>query len=367
MQNEQEKELRVQFSNYERTVWVVNSIEGHLQHYYRDLIRYFDRYPAIPLGGKELTPDFTVVFHGPYEIVGEVKRALGRGEAIDERYKQLKGYDTKLKFRLKDGDVYEHESLNHDILLFINIEWARVESKTLSQLLRSDRKNGSFKRSVSVFSATNDTQAARTRWIFNWEPRTDKLRDSKLPAGRRLSERHQKSEEPIVIYPDSFTGIQAVHRFCNDAPPAIYVAVILWSKVFPRVMTTEEREAWTLDSDCQGTIDIQVNLQQLIDETRRFVGYQIKKTLMKRVLEILSKAKLAKKKNEEAFEIHFRKLRVVEADEADEEITEERKLDHVKEALIRAIARGDRPGRISGGRLPRRRRGAADKNQLPLL
>jgi hypothetical protein len=88
---------------------------------------------------------------------------------------------------------------------------------------------------------------------------------------------------------------------------------------------------------------------------------------MKRVLEILSKAKLAKKKNEEAFEIHFRKLRVIEVEEADEEITEERKLDHVKEALIRAIARGDRPSKISGGRLPRRRKAAADKNQLPLF
>ena len=84
----QEQKLREEFSNYERTVWIVNCLEGHLRKYYEDLLLCFDRYPKIPNGDNHsLTPDFTAVFVGPYEIVGEVKRSLGeKEEYVRENY-----------------------------------------------------------------------------------------------------------------------------------------------------------------------------------------------------------------------------------------------------------------------------------------
>lgn len=59
--------LRIDFTNYERTVWVVNSIEGHLVKYYSDLLTCFDRFPEFPREGADpLTPDFAVSFVGDY-------------------------------------------------------------------------------------------------------------------------------------------------------------------------------------------------------------------------------------------------------------------------------------------------------------
>jgi len=360
-----EKELRIEFSNYERTVWVINSIEGHFRRYYKSMLRYFDRYPKIKVDEKVITPDFTVVFAGPYEIVGEVKRALGKQEGIEKRYSQLKQYDRKLRLRIADGDTYQHETTNHDILLLINVEYARPESKTLQQMLSADREKGAFNRALSVFSTSYDNQAARSRWVLIWEPDTDKLRDSILPQVQRLSERHQDRGEPILIYPDEFTGVQAVHWFCNDNPPSIYVAVVLWSKIFPRLLTAEQRQTWTLDSDCQGSIDVEVTVDQVVDATRQFVNYPIKTALIKQVLELLTKPRLTEKRADGKFIIHFRRLRSGTFDDDDE--GEERKLDHVKEMLIRAIARGQLPKKLRPLRIRGRDRSKEDKNQIQLI
>lgn len=364
-QQSKEKQLKCDYSNYERTVWVVNSIEGHLQRYYSALMVYFDRYPRIKVDGKELTPDFTVVFSGPYEIVGEVKRALGRNEIIDKRFEQIKEYDQPMQLRTAEGNVYQHFTANHDILLLINAEYANPESKKLSELVKAERKNGKLVRAVSVFSTAYDNQAAKARWILTWQNYSDKLRDTKLPAGQRLSERHQEAEEPILIYPDDFTGVQAIHRFCNDDPPPIYVTVILWSRIFPRMMTTEQRDSWTLDSDCQGVVDIKVTVEQLVDTTRKFVNYQVKASLLRDVLKVLCKAKLAEQKSEGEYIVHFRRLRLANVEDGEE--GEELKLDHVKEALIRAIVRGEFLKRSSGVRIGRSGRRTSDKNQLNLL
>jgi hypothetical protein len=58
---ERERQLKCDFSNYERTVSIVNAIEGHLRRYYKDLIVYFDRYPAIVVCGG---PGFLVGVEG---------------------------------------------------------------------------------------------------------------------------------------------------------------------------------------------------------------------------------------------------------------------------------------------------------------
>src|SRR6266478_8029241 len=125
-----EDEFKNQFGNYERTVWIVNSINGHLLKYYRDLLDCFDRFPKFPLtGGEFLTPDFAASFHGGFDIVAEIKRALGSNDvSLNETYEQICKYDQPLKFRQSPEGSHERTSKSHDIALFTNLEYAAKEA-----------------------------------------------------------------------------------------------------------------------------------------------------------------------------------------------------------------------------------------------
>jgi hypothetical protein len=362
-------ELRKEFTNYERTVWLINCIEGHLKKQYAPHLCFFDRYPKIPQDSESaLTPDFTVVFKGPYEIVGEVKRALGRDEKLEQNFEQLKGYDRELSLRLNDGDAYNHKTTKHDLLVLVNLEHAAAEAIKLRELVEGERAKGKFKRAVSVFSATNDGQQAKPRWIMVWQDKSDKLRDMALAPGSRLSERHQEKYESIVVYPDSFAGPQSVHWFCNDNPPLIYLAVILWAKIFPRMMSPEKREAWTLEADCQGIVDIDVLLSEVCDKSKTYLSHSLKKNTVKSVLEFLVKAKLATRKKDDSYVVHFRRFKLNRFNSETEDEIKELRLDHQREGMINAIVRGDKTKRIIKGR-PHRggRKTRFDKNQLTLL
>jgi hypothetical protein len=93
-----EDDLKNQFSNYERTVWIVNSIEGHLLKYYRDVLECFDRFPKFPVtNGEYLTPDFAVSFNSGLDILGEIKRSFGsKAVSLEETYDQICKYDQPL-------------------------------------------------------------------------------------------------------------------------------------------------------------------------------------------------------------------------------------------------------------------------------
>jgi len=165
-----------------------------------------------------------------------------------------------------------------------------------------------------------------------------------------------------LLYVGDFADIQAIYCFCNDDPPPIYVAVFLWARIFPRMMTQEQREAWTLDSDCQGIVDINGTIEEISGATLTFGNYRVKAAQLRDVLGILCKAKLAHRKSSEEYTIHFRRLRlssVVEHEDA-----EELRLDHVKEVLIRAIVRGELPKGLRAPRIVRRNRQEDGKNQF---
>src|SRR6266571_7959164 len=204
-----EDDLKNQFSNYERTVWVVNSIHGHLLKYYRDVLDCFDRFPKFPLtDGEFLTPDFAVSFQSSFDIVGEIKRALGSNDfSLNETHEQICKYDQPLTFRQTPEGPHERTSNSYDIVLFTNLEYAAKEAKNLRELIHS---KGRPKRPVIIFSDTFDSQQTKPRWIFSCLTEfSDRFSDTGLPEERRLSKRHQDDRESIVIYANEFAGIQA--------------------------------------------------------------------------------------------------------------------------------------------------------------
>jgi hypothetical protein len=184
-----------------------------------------------------------------------------------------------------------------------------------------------------------------------------------LPKGRRLSERHQNAGETIVVYPKVYAGLQAVHNFCNDDPPDVYLAVVLWSRIFPKLIPQDLREAWVMEKDCQGPVEFEVPLDSITDYSKKFLGYSLRKASLENVLSLLIKAELVEKKSNGAYKIYYRKFHPQQIGDNTAESVEEYKLDHTKEGIIDALIRGSRPKTIRSGRIPRTRRKGNDKNQ----
>lgn len=333
-----EDELKIQFSNYERTVWVVNSIEGHLLKYYGKELIHFDRFPRFPQeGGQPLTPDFAACFVGDFNLIGEVKRALGTsGFALAATHEQICRYDQALKFRKSEGSAHDHEVKSHDILIFANIEYARKEAKQLRGLIR---ETGRPKRPVIIFSVTFDNQQLKPRWILSClTDFSDRFSDAGLPAEKQLSRRHQDDEESLIISTSEFAAIQATHAFCNDTPPPIYTAVMLWARVLPKLMPAEMRATWALEENLRGTIEFSVPVEALVAEKERR-RLAVRKQHVMDALALLESAKLVTVQNNEVV-IRYRRFRgsVQEGEKAEE--YEEAVIDHTKHGLIREISRG---------------------------
>ncbi len=264
-----EDALKNQFNNYERTVWIVNSIHGHLLKYYRNLLDCFDRFPRFPqANGEFLTPDFAVSFQSGFDIIGEVKRALGSDDvSLNQTLEQISKYDQPLKFRKSPEGLHERISDSHDIVLFTNLEYAAKEAKKLRELIRNKKRP---KQPVIIFSVTFDSQQTKPRWVFSCLTEfSDRFSDAGLPKESRLSNRHQDERESLVIYTNEFAAIQTQHPFCNDDPPAVYTAVLLWAKVFPNLIPPDKRADWTLEENNQGTVEFSVTIDAVISERDR--------------------------------------------------------------------------------------------------
>src|SRR5439155_2424216 len=98
---------------------------------------------------------------------------------------------------------------------------------------------------------------------------SDHLSDNGLPPDKRLSIRHQDDRESLVIYTNEFAGVQTQHPFCNDEPPAVYTAVLLWAKVFPNLIPADKRAEWTLEENNQGTVEFSLTIDAIIAERDR--------------------------------------------------------------------------------------------------
>jgi hypothetical protein len=356
-----EDELKNQFTNYERTVWIVNSIHGHVLKYYRKLLDCFDRFPRFPLAnGESLNPDFAVSFQSGFDIIGEVKRALGANEiSLNATYEQILKYDQPLKFRKTPEGPHERISKSHDIVLFTNIEYAAKEAKKFRELIVRKK---SLKQPVIIFSVTFDSQQTKPRWIFTCLTEfSDRFSDAGLPRESRLSNRHQDERESLVIYTNEFAGIQAQHPFCNDDPPAVYTAVLLWAKVFPNLIPPDKRSDWTLEENNQGTVEFSVTVDAIISERDR-QRLAIRKRQLLDALELLQAGKLVVLSNDNVI-VRYRRFRATFGDERDDEKAIEAAIDHTKHGLIRQISRGMSKAGTKKTRVVRPQQSKKDANQ----
>ena len=249
-------------------------------------------------------------------------------------------------------------------MVFVNVEYAQKESKQLRQLID---EQGKPERPVILFSVAFDQQQAKARWVLSCiTSRSGRFSDGKLPEDKRLSKRHQDDEEPIIIYTNEFAALQATQAFCNDRPPAIYTAVILWARVFPRLMPKEIRASWALDENLQGIVEFSTTLEDVIAERKRLLLSMRRPHVIEAINLLEAGNLLVRKKNDELV-VRYRRFRpprvdVDEEDDDDEAL--EAVIDHAKQGLIRAISRGTTRKGKKQASTPRK--SPKDSQQLPL-
>lgn len=362
-------ELKRSFATYERAVWTVNSVEGHLLHWYRDLVVCFDRYPRLErANGDPVTPDFVVVFKGNYVIIGEAKRAMGLTDRmLEDRFDQLMGYDNPLTVRTNYSNGVL-KSADHDIWVLLNPEYARKETLRLKPFVEAARKNGKLKRSLVIFQVHYDSQQADPHWVCTWVTDSDRFRDERLPRGRRLSERHQIQGEAIAIYPKLFAQVQAKHYFCNDDPPPIYIAVILWSRVFRNMMPEAERLDW-VENDCSGEVEFVVTLDAIQTQGNTSLGTPLKKEALRKALDLLAKGQLAHDEGDGKYRIRYKQFAPRLDEGASDEDASELRADGVKQGIINAVTHATKKVAAPPKRTvkPRRSRRASHPDQMTLL
>ena len=253
-------------------------------------------------------------------------------------------------------------------MLFVNLEYAKKEAKALRLLVEAQRKAGKLGRALVLFSATCDDQQARRKWILVWvDEHGDKFRDSMLPEARRFSKRHQDDGESIVIYPDEYTAAQSVDHFCNDDPPPIYIAIILWSRIFPRMIPVDKNQDW-VERDCVGTVEFDTDVNGIITASQTYLNkYILKAELIKNVLSLLSKAGLVRSCGGGKYTIFYKKFAPPRDEDSWEESDEELKVDKVRNGLINALVHAQEQAmkRAAGSSKPTRRI-KANKDQQEL-
>lgn len=281
-----------------------------------------------------------------------------KAESIKEVYEyaresnaNVSGFDFSLISL--DGEVLLRAGLNRDgkLSFLSGSALANEQSKPTRPLI--------------IFSVAFDTQQAKSRWVLSCiTDLSDRFSDSKLPEDARLSVRHQDHEEPIVIYIAEYAALQATQAFCNDRPPAVYTAVILWARVLPKLIPDDQRKMWALEANLQGTVEFLTSMDAIVAESHR-QRLVVKRAHIFEALSLLEASKLVISQDGK-LRVRYRRFRSARGDYEDDEAAEAA-MDHTKRGLVREIARSVKSKRKPKTRTPLSRRSKSDPNQLPLL
>lgn len=259
---------REAFDIYDQAVDTICCWESMLGHLYEDVFNSynFERFPNIPnnSGDNPLTPDFTTYFNEKYGVIGEVKWGFPDKEvAFDKTLSQIENYaDPKLELKTNNGDRKSPEVC--DIILIISGSSALETGQRISDKIGDDSRFN-FKNNLVLMRYDFNNRAAKSRYEFERIPTTDQgFRDDALPDDISLSKNAGESGgyKKISVYPKHFVPVKSRRPLCNDKPPEIYLATVLWHRIFPEFLDEAEYREWR-SSGAQKTITISTSVGEI--------------------------------------------------------------------------------------------------------
>lgn len=238
-------------------------------------VRHFERYPRIPVGTKNLTPDFTVSFVDGSALVGEIARFARTDESIEGVCSQLQGYSSLAQV----PDVPNRHGRQFtpaepvDVAFLTHMRLAKSAAQHIFRE-RLDEPEHSFKptrRPVLIeFSQDKD------EYVFVLYPEGN----GALHRGTR--DHVYGDKEPFVCRPSQFDRIKIQFGFVNDPVAPLYMATRLWLRVFPTSFWDADRQ------------EVTIPLAELVDAVHE--QHEGKGTVeeVRRGMEVLVAARLAK-------------------------------------------------------------------------
>lgn len=218
--------LMREYEIYDQAVDVVSAFE-FLFTLPKDMaatVQHFERFPKIPTGASDPdTPDLTVLFTDGTALVGEVARLSLQPKSVDSACDQLLRYNNLT--RVHDAAGFANVT-DVDVVLFVPLDIGpdAVDRIIYERMLDSTHPYKPSKAPCIV-------QFARDPDRYMFQRINDAKNGSIDGHGREphLGARIRKINVPA----SGFTAIKATSKFMNDPIKPLYLAVILYTQVWP--------------------------------------------------------------------------------------------------------------------------------------
>lgn len=238
-----ENRLR-RFQTYDRAVDVVSAFEA-LFTQSDDLpptVVHFERFPTLTTAesDEQKTPDFTIAFDDGTALIGEVSRIALHEESVESLCRQLVMYDNANNVPISSTTHRDIERA--DVLLLVP---ADVGPDAVTRIIKDRLEDNDHWYSPESAPCIMQYLFDEGRYVFQRLPIPGNgiPNDGTRPAG--LGDWLARSSS-IKVKPSFFMGIKAEKAFMNDPPEDLYLATLLWTKVFPLLEVDPNEEGVVL-------------------------------------------------------------------------------------------------------------------------
>jgi len=280
------------FSNYDQSVEIVCCWHS----WFADVDgAVFDHYPCVDIGGVDCTPDFLVSFDEGYRLVGELCRLSMEHKGFKSSVEQAIGYSNL--------------SPETDVMLLVPHDYAdQAEKRMLDEgLLRTEADS----EPVVVLSFVRTDANRVTQWVFKRPTQFRKVSFRDQFVGElSLHRKMTVTLEGLKVPPKYWRDMKIRFPLCNDQPPALYIACVLWEKVFSAMLTDDDYVRYRIEK--LRHLPLHVTPQTVREACEEQLGVKVKTGWIRDALELLEEARLAERPNKtkEEFDIKFGKVLV---------------------------------------------------------
>jgi hypothetical protein len=236
------RRLRAEFDNYAKSVTLIASVEGWVQHNWgaagkiAPSLVQFDRFPSC--GG--LTPDFLVSFQTGYRLCGEVVRTFRNGAGTGSDLHQVLSYTQHLR------QTSPHANCG-DVVLLVHPFTDEVAAKAILGAMNGESEDGKPEAPVVILSYV-ETRGANGEWYdLHWRDQPGNSRFSEPnatapDAGPGLNDLLVDVQHCPIRLDESALSIFAGNPLINDDPPRLYTVVVVIYPAINQLLTEEERD-----------------------------------------------------------------------------------------------------------------------------
>jgi hypothetical protein len=228
--------LHADYKRYDACVDIVSAAEVWftVADDIRTTVAHFERFPSIRHpDGALATPDFTVLFEDCTAYVGELSNLARNPASLDSLCHQLGRYDSLTDVQGSTGKKVAVSAV--DVILFVPQGEANAAVARIAEAMEDPGHPYSPSRFPTVFGWSFERE--RTRYVFSLARGEVNQRPRGHGRAHSLEKWMSGGSNPDTLtgMPRHFERFKIASRFMNDSPPALYMAMLLWSDVFPRM------------------------------------------------------------------------------------------------------------------------------------